>query len=83
MFLKLIISKNKISIKCLYCSLRVFIEVKALCMRNEDDINSAHNMKSICRAALLKDNAPDSGLYRTRVRVTEEQQFFLTTIPSL
>ena len=29
-------------------------------MRYEDDINTARRMKSICRAALLKDNAPDS-----------------------
>ena len=28
-----------------------------------------HNMKSICRAALLNDNAPDSELYLSRVRV--------------
>ena len=27
-----------------------------------DDINTEHNMKSICRAALLNDNAPDSNL---------------------
>ena len=54
--------------------------VKALCMRNEDDINTAHDMKSICRAALLNDNAPDSELYRTRVRVFGEQQFLLTTL---
>ena len=53
--------------------------MKALCMRNEDDINTAHDMKSICRAALLNDNAPDSELYRTRVRVFGEQQFLLTT----
>ena len=39
--------------------------VKALCMRNKDDINTAHDMKSICRAVLLNDNAPDSELYRT------------------
>ena len=39
--------------------------MKALYMRNEDDIYSAHDMKSICRAALLNDNAPDSELYRT------------------
>ena len=55
--------------------------VKALCMRNEDDINTAHDMKSICRAALLNNNAPDSELYWTRVRVFGEQQFLLTTEP--
>ena len=33
--------------------------VKALCMRNEDDINTAHDMKPISRAALLNDNAPE------------------------
>ena len=53
--------------------------MKALCMRNEDDLNTAHDMKSICRAALLNDNAPDSELYQTRVRVFGEQQFLLTT----
>ena len=61
---------------------KVSIVVKALCMRNKDFINTAHDMKSISRAALLKDNAPDSELYRTRVRVTGEQQFLLTTVLS-
>ena len=42
-------------------------------MRYKDGINIAHYMKSICHAALLKDNAPeDLELYRTWVRVTEE-----------
>ena len=34
-------------------------------MRYEDDINTALDMKSICCAALLNDNAPDSGLSDT------------------
>ena len=38
-------------------------------MRCEEDINTAQDMKSICRAALLNVKAPDSELYRTRVRV--------------
>ena len=50
---------------------------EALCMRNENDINTAHNMKSIYRAALLNDNAPDLELYRTRVRA--EQQILTST----
>ena len=33
-------------------------------MRNKDDINTAHDMNSICRAALLNNNAPDSELYQ-------------------
>ena len=53
--------------------------VKELCMGSEDDINTAHYMKSICRAALLNDNSPDLELYRTRVRVTGEKGFLTST----
>ena len=36
-------------------------------------------MKSICCAALLKDNAPDSELYRHGFESTREQQFLIFT----
>ena len=51
---------------------------KALCMSNEVDMNTAHDIKSICSAALLNDNANDSKSYLTLVpvvRVAVEQQF--------
>ena len=51
-------------------------------MRNEDDINTAHDLKSIFRGALLNDNAPDSDFYRTRVQVTGEQQVLTSTFSS-
>ena len=44
-------------------------------MRYEDDINTAHDMKSICRAALLNDNAPDSELYRTEFESQRSSNF--------
>ena len=56
------------------------VNAKALSIvRYQDDINTEHNMKSICRAALLKDNAPDSEPLRHWFESTMEQQLLLTT----
>ena len=51
-------------------------------MRNEDDIrvNTAHDMKSICRAAQLNDNARQTrNSIGHEFESPGEQQFLLTT----
>ena len=50
-------------------------------MRYQDDINTEHNIKSICRAALLNDidNALDSELSGTGSSPLGEQQFLIST----
>ena len=49
-------------------------------MRYEDDINTARRMETICRAAVLNDNAPDSEPLRHWFESTVEQQFLLFTL---
>ena len=48
-------------------------------MRYEGDINAAQQMEINIRAALLKDNAPDSKPIRHWFESTVEQQFLLST----
>ena len=50
-------------------------------MRYQEDINTEHNIKPICREALLKDNAPDSKLFRHGFdSSTGEQQLLISTL---
>ena len=49
-------------------------------MRYEGDINTAQGEWKLCRAALLKDNAPDSELSVTGSSPLREQQILISIL---
>ena len=64
----------------------VFIRVQKFDISSKTrkfDINTEHNIKSICRPALLIENTPDSELYLAQVQVHWEAAIFYFYIYTL